>query len=124
MHGTDPDIFGQEGIQGAQKFSVLKAKLGSKAGSLSLGMDAGVGPACSHHGNPFSGQLGQGILDLALDRPISGLSLPTAEIRAVVADGQPDYAHSFKAIRTASSGVFALITPLTSQVSRPMTFFS
>lgn len=122
-YGANPDISGEEGVEGAQQLIVLEAKFGPEAGHLSLGMDAGVGPACSHSGNPFSGQFGQGCLELALNRPTPGLSLPAAEIRAVVADGQPDYAHSFKAIRTASSGVLALMTPLTSQVSRPITFF-
>jgi hypothetical protein len=89
LHLLDPDIGGEEGVQGTVKLRRIPPGWKGDRGHLARSVDSAVGPPGADHRKMPAGDLLQGRLHLALDRPAPGLELPTHEIGAVVMDGQP-----------------------------------
>ena len=84
VYRDNPDIFGQEGVEGPEKLPLGKCEAGPKMSDLSQGMDTGISPARADDRNFFLDDFGQGFFDNSLDRSFSGLFLPAVKIRPVI----------------------------------------
>ena len=89
LHG---DAFGQEVVESAQPALLGQLAGGLEGGDLPEGVDAGVGAAGEGDPGGLAGELGDGLLERALDCGQVGLPLGSGEGRAVVVEQEGESA--------------------------------
>jgi len=89
LHG---DAFGEEVVESAQPALLGQLAGGLKGGDLPEGVDAGVGAAGEGDLSGLAGELGDGLLERALDCGEVGLPLGAGEGRAVVVEQEGESA--------------------------------
>jgi len=105
-HGDDGDVRREQGAKGP-----LPGKPGPGGGHVHMGrlgqgVDAGIGAAGAVDPYRFAAQRPEGVFQTALDRPAKArrLELPTAEMGAVIGDGEAESGHKEKRMKVRGLG--------------------
>lgn len=91
---ANADVHRQLGVDGLEQCVASETGRGVKVGDLADGVNAGIGAAAAIDANTlFLRDRGDGPFEHLLHRAAARLPLPAEELRAVVADDEPQIAH-------------------------------
>jgi len=100
---VDPDILGEEAIEGSSKCPGIKLAMGLEIDDLSQGVNSRIGSARGNQSHPFPRDLRQLLLHDSLNSPHIGLNLPAVIRSSIIFDGQFYASHPLP-IRTEDGG--------------------
>jgi hypothetical protein len=90
VNGSDPTIARQESIQGAVQCGPAPVGWSAEAHTLTDGVHAGIGTACSVCHGTAGEQTLKNPLEFTLNRATGGLALPTDKAGAIVLEGSEE----------------------------------